>query len=76
MPNWKLHRDESPDFRRKCIQCCCFFVVCFFFGSEISQRKPEGVPPLMDYTGTLRPKGVPFWAQGMGKASLFQAKGM
>jgi len=31
-----------------------------------------GVLPIMDYIGMLCPKGVPFWAPGMGKGSLFR----
>jgi len=35
------------------------------------------VLPIMDYTGMLHPKGVPFsHAPGMGKGFLFQAGGI
>jgi len=36
----------------------------------------RGKLPMMDYTGMLCLKGVPFWASGIGKVSLFQAGGM
>jgi len=47
-------------------------------GNEVETLSPreEGLLLIMDYTGMLRPKGVPFWAPGMGKGYLFHAGGM
>ena len=50
------------------------------FASVLKEARGEGVLPIMDYTGSLRPKGVPFsgwrYIKGKGFHELKYRKGL
>jgi len=54
------------ELQKICLSCTCMLMGMLRF-------KPEGrVLPIMDYTGMLRPKGIPLSATGMGKGPFFR----